>query len=76
MVFPKFGNFGGIFRSGVIEGVAAGFIQLAARSLGRPILRSELKHNFRTPERQTSGRVRRHASLMLASVHLPEAQRG
>jgi hypothetical protein len=21
MVFPKFGNFGGIFRSGVIEGV-------------------------------------------------------
>ena len=42
MVFPKFGNFGGIFRSGVIEGVGAEFIQLAARSLIKGSLRSVL----------------------------------
>ena len=69
MVFPKFGNFGGIFRSGVIEGVGAEFIQLAARSLIKGSLRSELNHDFRAPERQTPGRVRRHATAMLASLH-------
>jgi hypothetical protein len=58
MVFPKFGNFGGIFRSGVIEGVGAGFIQLETRSLIKRSLRSELNHNFRT-KWQFPGRVSR-----------------
>jgi hypothetical protein len=53
----------------VIEGVGAEFIQLAARSLIKGSLRSELNHDFRAPERQTPGRVRRHATAMLASLH-------
>ena len=69
MIFPKFGNFGGIFHSDVIEGVGAEFIQLAAQSLIKRSLRSELNHDFRTPEQQTPGRVRCHATVMLASLH-------
>jgi hypothetical protein len=46
MVFPKFGNFGGILRSGVIEGVGADLFQLAARSLIKGSLRSELTMIF------------------------------
>jgi hypothetical protein len=55
MVFPKFGNFGGIFHSDVIEGVGAEFIQLAARSLIKGSLRSELNHDFRAQNDKLQG---------------------
>jgi hypothetical protein len=45
---PKVREFWWIVRSGVIEGVGAEFIQLAARSFIKGSLRSELSHNLRT----------------------------
>ena len=69
MVIPKFGIFGGIFRSGVIEGSRCRIYPPWGEASSRCVYGRNSALIFGLQGVYD-------ASIMLASLHLPEAQRG